>query len=220
MGAFYYAREPRKSLPEAGRRSCSPPGWSRLYATAALPEDKDQTKLAEEALFRRLADAGNTNQLMIGRTVQFGQRTFLLYLLELQDAGTPKELFRRAMEMRNEDAVQQYAQFRQRVRQEVEQRGRPETFLREINELVRVAERIMSKAPRRRPVKMSVSASLPNAASVSVEPRKELELFRPYDSSMRQLPANSYRKLLLRLVISQQRASQLKHLMKNRWEAA
>jgi hypothetical protein len=197
-----------------------PPGWSRLYAAAALSEDKDEAELTEEALFRRLADAGNTGQLEIGRTVQFDQPTFLPYLLELEDTATPEALFRRAIALREEDSVQQYVQFRQRVRQEAEQHGRAETFLREIDELIEAVDRAVSKAPRRWPVKMGVSASFPMAASVSAEPGKELELFRPYDWSMRQLPANRYRKLLLRLVISQQRTSLLKNLVKNRWEAA
>jgi hypothetical protein len=179
----------------------------------------DEAKLAEEALFRRLADVGNTDQLGIGRTVQFDQPTFLPYLLELEDTATPEALFRRAIALREEDDVQQYRQFRQSVRQEAEH-GRAETFLREIDELVRVADRVVSKAPRRWPVKTGVSASFPKAVGVSAEPGKELELFRPYDWSMRQLPANRYRKLLLRLVISQQRTSLLKKLVKNRWEAA
>jgi hypothetical protein len=196
-----------------------PPGWSRLYAAAALPEDKDEAKLAEEALFRRLADAGNTDQLGIGRTVQFDQPTFLPYLLELKDTTTPESLFRRAITLREDDDVQQYVEFRQRVLQEVEQAGRPETFLREIDELVRVVDRVVSKAPRRWPVKMGVSASFPNVVGVNAEPGKELEFFRPYDWSMRQLPANRYRKLLLRLVISQQRTSSLKKLLQKRWEA-
>ena len=46
--------------------------------------------------------------------------------------------------------------------------------------------------------------------------RTELELFRPYDWSMRQLPTNCYRKLLLLMVISQQRTSRLKRLVQNR----
>ena len=195
-----------------------PPGWSRLYAAAALPED--EARLAEEALFRRLANAGNTDQLGIGRTVEFDQPTFLPYLLELEGTGTPEALFRRAIALREKDDVQQYVKFRKRVRQETEQHGRPETFLREINELVRVADRIVSKAPRRWPVKMSVSASFPQTLAVNAEAGKELELFRPYDWSMRQLPANRYRKLLLRMVISQQRTSSLKKLIQNRWEAA
>ncbi len=195
-----------------------PPGWSRLYAAAALPED--EARLAEEALFRRLANAGNTDQLGIGRTVQFDQPTFLPYLLELEGTGTPEALFRRAIALREEDDVQQYVEFRKRVRQEAEQHGRPETFLREINELAGVADRIMSKAPRRWPVKMSVSASFPQTLAVNAEAGKELELFRPYDWSMRQLPSNRYRKLLLRMVISQQRTSLLKKLVQNRWEAA
>jgi hypothetical protein len=197
-----------------------PPGWSRLYAAAALPEDKDEAKLAEEALFRRLADAGNTDQLGIGRTVQFDQPTFLPYLLELEDTATPEALFRRAIALREEPAVQQYIKFRRGVRQEVEEHGRPETFLREIDELIRVAERVMIKAPRRWSVKMAVSASFPEGVGISAEPGKELELFRPYDWSMRQLPANRYRKLLLRLVISQQQTSLLKQLVRNRWEVA
>jgi hypothetical protein len=197
-----------------------PPDWSRLYAATALPETEDEAKLTEDALFRRLANVGNTNQLGIGRTVQFDQPTFLPYLLERDDTATPEALFRRAIELREDDDVQQYVQFRQTVRQEVEERGRSETFLREIDELIRVAERVMSKAPRRWPVKMGVSASLPEGVSGSAEPGKELELFRPYDWSMRQLPTNRYRKLLLRLVISQQRTSQLKNLVKKRWDAA
>jgi hypothetical protein len=194
-----------------------PPGWSRLYAAAVMPgdKDKDEAQRTEEALFRRLAEAGNTGQLAIGRTVQFDQPTFLPYLLELKDTATPEALFRRAIALREEDAVQQYVQFRQRVRQEVEQHGRDETFLREIDELIRAVERAVSKTPRRWPIRMSVSASTPTA-----EPGKELELFQPYDWSMRQLPTNRYRKLLLRLVISQQRTSQLKNLVKNRWEPA
>jgi hypothetical protein len=197
-----------------------PPGWSRLYAAAALPEEEDEATLAEEALFRRLADVGNTDQLGIGRTVQFDQPTFLPYLLELEDTATPEALFRRAIALREEDDVTQYLQFRQRVRQEAEEHGRAETFLREIDELVRVADRVMSKTPRRWSAKIGVSASFPKAVGVSAEPGKELELFRPYDWSMRQLPANRYRKLLLRLIISQQRTSLLKKLVKNRWEAA
>jgi len=78
----------------------------------------------------------------------------------------------------------------------------------------------VSKAPRRWPVKMSVSASFPQTLAVNAEAGKELELFRAYDWSMRQLPANRYRKLLLRMVISQQRTSSLKKLIQNRWEAA
>jgi hypothetical protein len=197
-----------------------PPDWSRLYAATALPETEDEAKLTEEALFRRLAKVGNTNQLGIGRTVQFDQPTFLPYLLERDDTATPEALFRRAIDLREDDDVQQYIQFRQTVRQEAEERGRAETFLREIDELVRVAERVMNKTPRRWPVKMGVSVSLPEGVSGSAEPGKELELFRPYDWSMRQLPTNRYRKLLLRLVISQQRTSQLKNLVKKRWDAA
>jgi hypothetical protein len=52
------------------------------------------------------------------------------------------------------------------------------------------------------------------------ESRKELELLRPCDWSMRQLSTNCYRKLLLLMAISQQRNFLLKRLVQNRWEAA
>jgi hypothetical protein len=51
-----------------------PPEWSRVYAMVALRPTND-AQLAEDALFRRLAEVGNADRLGIGRTVTFDQPT-------------------------------------------------------------------------------------------------------------------------------------------------
>lgn len=196
--------------------------WSHQGGRAStrqlrLPED--EAKLAEEALFRRLAEAGNTNQLAIGRTIQFEQPTFLPYLLDRKDTQTPEALFRQAIALREEDHVQQYVAFRREVRREA-RGGHPEIYLREIDELVEAVKRAVSKAPRHWPVKVQAYLSFPGGPGGGVETGKEVDLFSAYDWSMRQLPRNGYRKLLLRLIVSQQQTSLLENLVRDRWEAA
>jgi hypothetical protein len=215
MGCFIFSGFAQRM----GGEHLTPPGWSKLYAATALPlGPQDEAGLAEAALFRRLAEAGNTNHLAIGRTVEFTQPTFLPYLLDREDTKTPETLLRRAIELRQDDHVQQYRDFRREVR-ETAARGQPETHLREIDELVAAVERAVSKSPRRWPIKLRASLSFPGLAAGGAEAGKEIDLFRPYDWSMRQLPKNGYRKLLFRLVVSQQQTSLLKELVRGRWEA-
>ena len=130
---------------ELGGDHVVPPGWSRLYAAVSLPLGaEDEAQQAEEALFARLAKAGNTNHLEIGRTVEFSQPTFFPYLLDRKDTKTPEALIRQAIALRQDADVQSYLDFRRKVRKEAKA-GHPETYLREIDELGRAVERAVSR---------------------------------------------------------------------------
>jgi hypothetical protein len=204
-----------------GADHLTPPGWSRLYAATALPlRASNEADIAEDAIFRRLAEAGNTDHLGIGRTVEFDQPTFLPYLLDRDDTKTPESLLRQAMELRVNGQVEQYRDYRRQVREEA-RRGKPETYLREIDELAAAVRRAVTKRPRRWPVKLRASLSSPGLAlAAKAEAETEVDLFPAYDWSVRQLPKNGYRKLLLRLLIAQQQTSLLTGPLRDRWEAA
>ena len=62
---------------------------------------------------------------------------------------------------------------------------------------------------------MTWSVSFPGGPGIGGGGSKDL--FPAYDWSMRQVPRNGYRKLLLRMVISQQQTSLLRDLVHDRW---
>ena len=196
-----------------------PPGWSRLYAAASLPFEPDDEALRTEAeLFARLAAAGNADPAGLGRTVEFSQPTFLPYLLDDPQIKTPADLFRKAIDLRQESSVISYVKFRRRVREELIA-GHAGAYLREIEELAASVRHTVNKTPRTWPVTLRAALSAPGGPTVGAEASKTVDLWVPVAWSLRQLPGNEYRKLLLRLVIAQHETSLLRGLIRTRWEA-
>ncbi len=186
------------------------PAQSRAVLLASTGPAATNTSLTDAVLFAELTALMNTKPPGYERSVELEQPSFLPYLLS-RGVKSPIELFERAVELRDNRSVRNYSKWLHDARLKLSGGRLTTANEREIRRAGRAVERTLDVKP------LVTSVSLDVGPMPSAGVSAPIDLSRARDWVLSVWPGKRYRRVLLKLALSQREYIDLGAALERVW---